>query len=662
MSSVRIDARLSVRDSWLSLALTVALASCGSGSDSGDSGPAPNPPALESPVRIYAPLNRMPATYTQNELDVMLAHYHVVTGLDGHGEYRDAGHAATLRAARPDLPVLCYASAMDISTAKPEFSIVDPHEDLFWHSADPASLRVGRAAAGDIVWFRRDRRASRTGGVAGYLVEKAASAAGPWQSVGGLIPDTSSEFYSVAVDTAAAASAAVYRVRVQMADTSTRLYSGVVAPVDIGNLFLTAAGFVIPEPVTAPTADIGFEARCYGTQCPASAADIHLAIDLNNNRQYGTAMCGTDAQRVPLAADIASGCERFAFSAAGTTGDGSRRYTQTLRLPVSTPPRSYRVVLAGDAGITAHNAGESYQSFPYNNRLVMPDFYAQLLHAADARWIGVQRDRLQACRARGYSGMRFDFALTTLDPTWIASGLPPDWQPGDTRVRNETVEMFTALRAADPTAHLTFNGLFVDVAPYAGFDNLLQTTSGGDIEYFAFRVNASGDTERSSAGAIRDALEGMLRAGTAGRWAVALSAGRENDTVARLTSLALYLLVSGPDSYYYYSTDIAYQSVELYPEWSLPLGAPASQPASLAELESATVPRLFERRFDGGVVYANLGTSATNVDLGTTGYVVALSGGRSPQLGGAGTMSTSAATTIPLDPGAAAIVLWRALE
>jgi hypothetical protein len=604
----------------------------------------------------------MPATFTQGELGVMRQHYDVIAGLDGHGEYQNTDYAATLRAARPELPVLCYASAMDISTAKPEFNTVDAHEDLFWHSGDPASLRVGRAAAGDVVWFRRDRRASRTGGVAGYLVEKAAGGAGPWESVGALIPDTSSEFYNLNVSAATAASAALYRVREQMTDASTRLFSSVVAPVAVGNLFLTAAGFSVPDNAAPPATDITFEALCYGAACPASAAGIHLAVDLNNNRQYGASVCGTDAQGVPLPADLAAGCERFAFSSANVTSDGSERYTLTLRLPVPSPARSYRVVLAADATVTAHNPGESYQTLPYNNRLVMPDFYAQLVHAADPRWIDLQRSRLDACRARGYTGMRFDFALTTLDPTWIASGLPPDWQAGDTRIRTETLAMFTALRAAAPTAHLTFNGLFTDVAPYAGFDDLLQTTSGGDVEYFAFRVNANGETERASTGAIRDALEGMLRARAAGRWGAALAAGRATDTEARLTSLALYLLVAGPDSYYYYSTDIAYQSLELYPEWSVPLGAAQSQPATLADLESPTVPGLFERRFAGGAVYVNTGTSSINVVLGTTSYLVGVSGSRSPELGGTGTMFTTPVTSVALSPGAAAIVLSRRLE
>lgn len=640
------------------LALHLALAGCGSGST-----PDPTPtPALESPVRIYAPLNRMPANFTQNELDVMLRYYDVIVGLDGHGENRNTDYAATLRAARPDLPVLCYASTMDISTSKPEFNLVDAHEDLFWHSADPASLRVGRDTARDVVWFRRDQRAVRNANVAGYLVEKAASAAGPWETIGSLIPDNSNEFYRLEVSAATAATAAVYRVRAQMADASIRLYSGVVTPVSVGNLFLTAAGLTVPANAAEPATDVTYQAHCYGSNCPTTPADIHLALDLNNNRQYGAALCRTDAQGVPLPADLAAGCERFAFTGVATTSDGSSRYTLTQRVPIPSPARSYRIVLAADAAVMAHNPGESYQTLPWNNRLFMPDFYAQLVRAADPRWIDVQLDRLEGCRAHGYTGMRFDFALTTLDPTWMASGLPPDWQVGDTRIRNETLAMFSALHAAAPTAHFTFNGLFTDVAPYTGFDDLLQTTSGGDIEYFAFRVNANGQTERASTDAIRDALEGILRANAAGRWGAALAAGRADDTEARLTSLALYLLVAGSESYYFYSTDIAYQSMELYPEWSIPLGAPKSLPTSLTDLESPTTPGVFERHFDGGVVYANTSTSNVDISLGATGYRVGLSGGRSPELGGTGRMFTSPATTVALGPGAAAIVLSRALE
>lgn len=659
MSNIPGNSRYTVRYAWRYLTLSLVLTSCGSGST-----PDPMPPAaptLESPVRIYAPLNRMPANFTQNELDVMLRHYDIIAGLDGHGEYRDTDYAATLRASRLDLPVLCYASAMDISAAKPEFSLVDAHEDLFWHSADPASLRVGRATLGDIVWFRRDQRAARNGNVAGYLVEKAASAAGPWEIIGNLIPDNSNEFYRQEVTAATAATAVVYRVRAQMADASIRLYSGIVAPVNVGNLFLAAAGLSVPANAAEPAADITYQAHCYGSNCPTAPADIHLALDLNNNRQYGAAVCRADTQGAPLPADLAAGCERFAFTGVSTAGDDSR-YTLTLRVPIPSPARSYRVVLAADATVTAHNSGESYQTLPWNNRLFMPDFYAQLVRAADPRWIDIQLDRLAACRARGYTGMRFDFALTTLEPTWMASGLPPDWQVGDTRIRNETLAMFSALRAAAPTAHFTFNGLFTDVVPYTGFDDLLQTTSGGDIEYFAFRVNANGQTERASTDAIRDALEGMLRANAAGRWGAALAAGRAQDTEARLTSLALYLLVAGPDSYYFYSTDIAYQSMELYPEWSIPLGAPKSLPTSLTDLESPTTPGVFERHFDGGVVYANTSTSNVDIALGATGYRVGLSGGRSPELGGTGQMFTTPTTTLTLVPGAAAIVLSRSLE
>ena len=103
--------------------------------------------AFESPVKLFALAQRAdPAdTISDQELDV-LKRFDLIAGLDGHG-YNFPGVIDRFRAKGGVAPVLCSGNTMDIQadvTNDTRFASINRHEQAFFHSADPASLRAIR--------------------------------------------------------------------------------------------------------------------------------------------------------------------------------------------------------------------------------------------------------------------------------------------------------------------------------------------------------------------------------------------------------------------------------------------------------------------------------------------------------------------------------------
>lgn len=359
--------------------------------------------------------------------------------------------------------------------------------------------------------------------------------------------------------------------------------------------------------------------------------------------------------------DMRAGCERFLFQTVGAEAEGGKLYQGVVRgiPPALHPPRSYRVEYPS-AGAAAQAKGESYQTLGKNNRLMTPTFGQQLVKADDPRWLELQRTRLEDCLARGYTGVRVDFALTTLQPSWVSSGVPSDWDAqGEHRVRSGVTKLLESLAAVRPDVWVTINGLFVDAPPFTGFQAHLQAVTGGDVEYFAFRVNDKGQTEADSTVRVLQGLQAMIEARRQSKVMVAQAAGSATDGQARLSSLAAYLLVASDFTYYYYSTDMAYQGIEAYPEWAVPLGKPESDIGNLDSLRDSAERDLLVRRFARGRVYYNSGKAAVTVRADSTMQRLTVTGGRNPELGGDGALGYAAESQIELAPGAGAIFVGR---
>ena len=129
------------------------------------------------------------ARIVNEELET-LKRFDLIAGLDGHG-YNFPGAIDRFREIGGSTPVLCSASTMDIQadvTNDTRFASINRHEQAFFHSADPASLRAIRMGGSVDLWFKPDARhrvlddyndAPR---VKEYVVEYATAEVGPWST------------------------------------------------------------------------------------------------------------------------------------------------------------------------------------------------------------------------------------------------------------------------------------------------------------------------------------------------------------------------------------------------------------------------------------------------------------------------------------------------
>lgn len=600
----------------------------------------------ESPVQLFGLINRQnPATsISDDELALLSERYAAVSGLDGHG-YNFPGAIASLRAIDAEMPVLCHTEAMAIQMDGGRYSQLDANENGFFHSADPASLRVLIHDGSTILWFKRDARAySANGrytahGVLRYLVEAANAEEGPFELLSdSLIEDGSSYYYH---QEAATDVSRFYRVRTQLGDLSEVVYSNPVQP----DAATTSLGIV------SMNRNGDFSVTCYGADCPADAKDVVLQVDLNNNRVFDDGDC-TLADGQTTSPDT---CEREPATDRIVLGDGGVAYTGRLQRPTQKTLFSYRAILANVPTVVAPAEGRSYQVSGINNRLQMPSFGSLLVDPNDAVWRDQLEKRLLDCLDHGYNGMRLDFAFDSIDLPWIATGRAIDSELSRVAAIPTAVNsILDRLSVAAPTAILTFNGYYVATGQKPFFDSYLDSTDGADFEFFAFgfRRNA---TEIHSGTA--EAAARILDVNRQGKWAIAVSRYEETNIAARLKSLTMYLLIAGDNVYYCCQTDRAGQNIPYFPEWDVPLGRPLAVLDELGALVDPRADRLFSRDFENGSVHYNAGNQPIEIDLGETHHRLSVTGGLDPIVGGDGVAHYDPVTVLAIEPKDVAIVV-----
>jgi|GEM_PF-2997744 len=610
------------------------IAVCGSSAF----GQAPAPP--ESPVKLYGHMERMGPqwNYTEADLQFIADHFDVVVGLDGHS-YDFPGVIGAFRQLNADTPVLCSWDTMAIQPTGERFAEVDVDESVFLHSADPGSLRVVRHNGQTIGWFRRDARAVQMHefqevlGVEEYIVEYSDSATGAFRALGAPIRENGSEFYRFVNSTTNTQRR--YRIRSRLSGGSVVDYSW-IAQANDGSSAQIALGVMVPGIIAAV---------CYGDGCPTTAGDLILETDIDNDRVFGESDC-SQAQ-----GDALASCERWPFQTVSAYGDGGLLYRGTINIPGDWRI-SYKVVHRTDPQVRCPLQG-SYQRTGYNNR-IQSLFHSYLVWPDHPLWRSKIEQRLADCLAAGYDGMRLDFAFDTVDSQWIASGVPPDWTgPDDPRIADGVAGLLAELSASAPEATLVFNGFF-SAANTRNYYRNLGEMDGAEFEFLGYGWDDLSTTLDPSTAA---AMHGMWTTHQDGKWTVALAGHSPTNTTARLESLTLYLLLVHDNMYYFYSTDGPARNIPYFPEWDVPLGAPVSDLTAIADLVDPRGRALLSREFENGWVFFNDAARPVTVDLDGLYYLLSVTGGTSPEVGGDGAAHYTGIESLTIGANAAAIIV-----
>lgn len=590
--------------------------------------------SFESPVRLCAFLNRQsPQTaYTSKELDFIATAFDMVVGLDGHG-YDFPGVVAEVRKRNANLTILAHADTMAIQPHGDRFAALDVEEEVFWHSADPAGLHVRSNDARGLVCFRQDARARSMSrhyscpGVKRYHIEVGTGPEGPFRALVEPLEESGVPFYVRAVRALRAAEHV--RVRTELADGRIVAYSWAGQP----ELAPTALLLASPAPGDR------FVVLCDGPDCPEQAEEVALVCDFDGTGRFGDSRSGAIPARQPAQA-------RRSWA-------GLQVYEGEFRKPAGRHV-AYRAEVARTQ-LSAPAAGESYQSGDYNNRIQMPQFGAFLVRPSHAQWRAQLDQRLRDALRAGFNGINLDFAFDSfVPPTWKATSAPARALEAEHGKLPAAVESLLGhLAQRHPRAKILFNGLFT-VQNAENYHRYVRQVTGAGIEFFAFGVDPDATEIDARTG---EALLGLWKTRQAERLVVARAGGRADNTAARLTSLALYLLLADEHTYYAYQTDTTTQDLPYFPEWDVPLGDPLEQIDDLADVVDPARESLAARQFANGWVYFNAAKSETTVQLPARMQRVAIRGGLSDRLGGNGALKYTEVDRLMLRPGEAAILL-----
>ena len=591
-------------------------------------------PDFQSPVKLCAFLNRQaPQTaYSSAELDFIASVFDMVVGLDGHG-YDFPGVIAEIRKRNAGLTVLAHADAMAIQPHGDRFAALDVDEDVFWHSADPAGLHVRSTTAGGVVCFRQDARARRMArlyscpGVRRYHIEVGRDSDGPFRKLVEPLNETGAPFYVRRVRTLEVGEHV--RVRSELSDGRRVAYSWARAPESKRTALILAS----------PTPEGRFTVLCDGPDCPERAKDVVLVCDFDGDGEFGDGHAGEVPARQP-AKTRRSWADLVVYE--GVLHNPAGRHF------------AYRAEVVHSTLATPRK-GESFQSGDYNNRIQMPQFGAYLVRPGQARWRNQLIERLGAALGAGYDGLNLDFAFDGfVPPAWRATSAPaPQLAEEHEQLPRAMEDLLGHLAQRHPRAKILFNGLFT-VRKVENYHRYVRRVTGAGIEFFAFGIDPNATNIDPRTG---EAMLGLWETRRADRLVVARAGGREDNTVARITSLALYLLLADENTYYTFQTDATTQDLPYFPEWDVPLGAPVRKLDNPSDVVDPKRESLAARQFANGWVYFNGGSSETAVRLPARMQRFEVTGGMSARLGGNGIVNYTEVDHLNLKSGEAAILL-----
>lgn len=595
--------------------------------------PSPVPvgnPSFDSPIKVAGFINRMNpvGTITDQEMLVLATKYDIVTGLDGHG-YDFPGAISELRSVNPASVVYCFASSMDIipSNDDSRTMAINLHEEAFFHSADPASLRVIRHDGLTQLWFRQDARARQAmphytpPGVEYYAIEY--NDGSGWSTLAsidedgvGNIPYIGLPHYTY-TDTSWVSGRA-YRVKSKIGAELVE-YSW-EEEVEFAEESI---------PVSLLRHD-GYFFVFYLGDNPPSLENVWLLRDSDHDRMF----------------ELSEGAHPQAQTASGD-------YVVYYGYVAPQDRTSYVVQLT--SGVRSPEGSDSYiVQNTYNNRL-QNSFGSHLIKPDNPLWIAAMTQRMQDCAAQGYDGIRLDFVYDDLELQWI-SGAPVSErdQAYHESLPAHASAYLAALREAMPSMKILINGYFV-LASYPHFGEYLAHVDGGDFEFFAY-MDPYATIPREE---TDDAMLGILATQQMGKFSNAVVNTHPSNVEARLTGLVLYLIVMNSETYFVSEAgDGVCSEIPYFPEWDVPLGSPIiPEITSLAQIAQGN--GLIYRAFANGLVYYNPTESDITVPLSGTYYKLQVSPGYSPILGGSSTATYIPLSTLTLQPKKSAILIRK---
>ncbi len=564
--------------------------------------------------------------FTPAEFEAMASRYAVAAGLDGHG-YNFPGPVGSLKALNPDVIALAHWDAMTVGIGDDRYRPSDIHESIFIHSAEPACLVPAVDDGVTKIWFRQDSRARLLNftyvppGVIEYLVEYAPTEDGPWTQLGSPINEYGAKIYTITdpvVDPNR-----FYRVRSRLGDGSLVDYSWPVA-IDASATTTLAAGYI--------NTGGAMHVRCYG-DCPEDPADLRIDADLDNSHTFSFG-------------------ERFYFDTLTTLLDGSKVYTGTLDSPIADFLYNYRIVLETDPAVTEPREG-AYQRGDINNRIQMRSFGSAYIWPNNTIWMNQTIQRLTDALAIGYDGIRLDFTFDSMDLFWAATGEPLNYSPGDTVIRDQMIELLTALKAAHPTALVSINGLFTVVDP-ANFDTFTDIVDIGEVEFFAIGNDRASPELQTNTG---QGMQAVFDLRAKDRMILLDSGVNVANLLGRMRTFGLYLLVSGEGVFFYTQTDNFLNDVVYLPEWDVQLGDAVREVTSFADLADSRDPALLSREFERGWVLFNNSGDPVTIDLGEELWSLSMTGGLHEIVGGDGQAIYTPVTEVTLGAAEVAILV-----
>ena len=588
--------------------------------------------SFESPVRITAMVNR--TDFTEAEWYLLANRYHRIIGLSNFG-YDMPGVIEEFRSRNQTTPVLAYTESTGIHTdcvQDDRFPQFDVEEDAFFHTADPASLRVVSSSQGNWVFFARDARAlelgrcTRPADVVESVVQYSENVDGPYADLDE-VPAVGDEFYHRVLDVEGGPQR-YYRVRSRLSTGEDISYSWLAQPEPAASVI--AIGWI--EETT-------FHAVIHSSAFPDIPLDgIFVEVDWNKIHEFHDQY------------------ERFASSDVRDVGSDFLEFTGSVDEYWLQTTRCYRFAHKDDPTILSPRQNGCFSHNRYNNRLVTAKFGSHILKPAHPLVHTIQGDRLWDAVAAGYDGVRLDFTYDDLPPSWIAYAAVSERERQESaELVDSTSSMLEEIRSELPDAEVHINGRFV-VEDSASYYEYLSRVSGGEIEFFGF-----GDwPEGTEFFRGLQALGAMVSTSHAERKVcTGIVGGTETNHAARLKSLALYLHAVNDLTYYCFVSDRTRQVVEYFPEWEVPLGQPVVQ--QIPDANMLIDPRgnsLTSREFAGGLVFINWDhTEIVSIDLGSTYYKLSVEGGRHPLAGGNGSAVYTAVQSLVIEPNGAAILV-----
>lgn len=588
-----------------------------------------------SPVRLYGTIVRQrpwPATstwFTDDEMRLLASRYEIVEGLDGHG-YDWPGAVGPLLDKNPNATALCHWHAMTVQPTGDAFGRLNFEEEAFIHSADPASLVVAAHQGSTKVCFKRDARAGMIAPedpeaptVREYIIERATNSTSAFSPIG-VVPEIGDSDYMFSV--AGVNGVRVYRVR-------TKLSDGTIVPYSWNATTDTLATARVVSSSISRSA--GLTRAVVAGNPPTDPARIVFEADLNNDKVF------TDD-------------ERFACASTQARSDGTRVYTGSITGEGSDDFYSYRVLIDGVASSPPDGAG-AHQSGALNNRVQVRGFGSLCVWPTNPTWVALTHERLGDALAMGYSGMRLDYTLDTLDAFWSATGLTPDWAPDDQRIADGVDALLAGMKGAFPQAIISINGRYT-LSDAENYPRFMESCDIAEFEYFAVGYQPDHPYLHSS---TFDMMENVWMTRYMNKRAALVSGASTTNLAGRLRVLTMYLLVCDPGVMLYNHTENYLEDVVHLPEWDLPIGEPRTLSRWWYDIDDERGDLLMSRAFENGEVFYNphQGAPAT-INLQQPMHRLDIEGGLSELVGGDGRLVfTPVSGTITIPPGEPLILL-----